>query len=390
MQIAMNLDTGTVTFLILVAKFVLALSFGVSFFLFRRRVALFLSLAFLISGIGYFLYALDPFNETMFGTFLSNSFTQVGFILIVYGILRLIENETNDRYFNYLILFNLIMFAVLAYYPNGMFRVLLLVSTQSVLSIHLIVRLYVGYRVDRSAGIVGIIAIFLLYVFLILSRLIAMLLFGGTEESSLQLMIYSFVLVFILVFDVLVGFFSLMHLTSIHTRELLESNVELLNKATTDALTGLSNKTVLEKELIKEIKRVTRTHKPMSVVMIDINGFKEYNDTRGHLYGDEILKSFAKLLDNRLRVTDVIARYGGDEFILLLPNTDADTASKLLESIQENSSNVRIGNQTTMIEFSAGIFEVNRQISTTRCIQYADRAMYQAKNSEQTSFIIKE
>ncbi|MDP3723601.1 MAG: diguanylate cyclase [Candidatus Omnitrophota bacterium] len=104
---------------------------------------------------------------------------------------------------------------------------------------------------------------------------------------------------------------------------------ELLHRAARDPLTGLPNRTVWFTACARELTRAARHHLPLAIAMADLDGFKAYNDAYGHPAGDELLKAVAGVLQAGLRATELIARYGGDELILLLPDTDADGAMVL-------------------------------------------------------------
>jgi diguanylate cyclase (GGDEF)-like protein len=110
--------------------------------------------------------------------------------------------------------------------------------------------------------------------------------------------------------------------------------VEAESLALTDSLTGLANRRAFDMALDKEIARAKRYRIPLSLIMLDIDDFKIYNDTYGHLAGDAQLKALADLQSRNLRESDIIARYGGDEFVLLAPHTDREGALHLAERIR--------------------------------------------------------
>jgi diguanylate cyclase (GGDEF)-like protein len=107
-----------------------------------------------------------------------------------------------------------------------------------------------------------------------------------------------------------------------------------IHQAMTDPLTGLPNRTAFRKTCIKEFKRVARNPRPFAIAMIDIDGFKRYNDTAGHAAGDGLLKVLAGLIQVGRRANDLVARYGGDEFALLLPETDTAGAMVVAERLR--------------------------------------------------------
>lgn len=127
----------------------------------------------------------------------------------------------------------------------------------------------------------------------------------------------------------------------IHTKlkrlqdELLEKNTQLEALSVTDALTGLANRRRLMDRLEDEVRRAMRTKTPLAVVMIDIDHFKEVNDTYGHAMGDVVLRNIGALLNASLRTTDLAARYGGEELTLVLPLTDTAAALQVAEGLRQ-------------------------------------------------------
>ncbi len=116
----------------------------------------------------------------------------------------------------------------------------------------------------------------------------------------------------------------------------------LRQEARTDALTTLPNRRALDETLEREIKRAHRYHHPLSIAMVDLNFFKSINDRFGHQNGDRALVAFASLLTRHLRETDFVGRYGGDEFLIILPETGYDNAQRVMAKIQEAVTHIRL------------------------------------------------
>jgi diguanylate cyclase (GGDEF)-like protein len=158
-----------------------------------------------------------------------------------------------------------------------------------------------------------------------------------------------------------------------------------------DGLTGLFNHVSIKTLLEAEVSRAQRQTKPLSFAMIDIDHFKVVNDTYGHPAGDRVLKNVARMLKKRLRKSDLIGRYGGEEFAIILPETDVETAEKILNDVRENFS--RITQQNADDQFSctlsAGLTQLIPGDSIDRVISAADTALYEAKEGGRNKVCIK-
>ncbi len=117
-------------------------------------------------------------------------------------------------------------------------------------------------------------------------------------------------------------------------RDLELANAQLKAQSITDGLTGLKNHREFQERLQDEVSRAARYHLPLSLMMLDVDHFKLYNDSYGHPAGDEVLKMLAKVLESQARETDIIARYGGEEFAVILANTDRDQALSAAERLR--------------------------------------------------------
>jgi len=151
---------------------------------------------------------------------------------------------------------------------------------------------------------------------------------------------------------------------------------------TQDSLTGLLNHARLKEQLVNAVSRAQRTSSSFGFVMIDIDHFKAVNDNYGHMIGDRVIKSMAQILRKRLRKYDVIGRYGGEEFAVILDNCSRDDAFTLINSIREDfASQVFHSKKDFNVTFSAGIAMYPDYINAENLNQAADEALYRAKDS---------
>jgi diguanylate cyclase (GGDEF)-like protein len=144
----------------------------------------------------------------------------------------------------------------------------------------------------------------------------------------------------------------------------------------TDSLTGLYNTRHFYRRLSDEMKRAERTGRPLTVMLFDLDNFKEYNDRDGHVAGDHLLRRIADIVTGSLREgSDLAFRYGGDEFVVLLPETDLARARRVAARIRRQVESIPSAGVSTSI----GLAERSGEASPEELVRRADRAMYRAK-----------
>ncbi len=173
-----------------------------------------------------------------------------------------------------------------------------------------------------------------------------------------------------------------------HNRVIADSYGELRKferHAKTDALTGLNNRYGMEETFLREIKRCEQDEQPISLVMIDIDNFKTFNDQFGHMAGDRALSAVASILKHQFRPRDLIVRYGGDEFAVLLPGIDEKKSLSIADRVRQavcgttgdgSDSLIRIP-----IRISMGVAQLESNANLTTLIRAADAALYRAKHA---------
>jgi diguanylate cyclase (GGDEF)-like protein len=175
---------------------------------------------------------------------------------------------------------------------------------------------------------------------------------------------------------------------------LIADSLEMQHKyqhfATTDALTGLHNRGWMDDAFDREIKRSERDQLPLSLIMIDVDDFKKYNDDYGHLAGDQVLITVAEAIRSPLRPNDLVARFGGEEFAVLLPETTLDNAKIIAERLRDNVSKADLGKlenvQLPKVTISLGVTGRQPEYSLDMMIASADVALYHAKRNGKNRF----
>jgi diguanylate cyclase (GGDEF)-like protein len=159
---------------------------------------------------------------------------------------------------------------------------------------------------------------------------------------------------------------------------------EVYNLAVLDSLTGSYNRRYAEQRLVTEIDRAQRYRLPLTVILFDLDDFKQVNDEFGHAAGDGVLKAFAERLSKSTRGSDMAARYGGDEFLALLPECEPDDVQYILQRL--DGLKVQVGNAMRPISYSAGWADYLPGESAEELLQRVDAELYANKRASKNSF----
>jgi len=167
--------------------------------------------------------------------------------------------------------------------------------------------------------------------------------------------------------------------------ELVSARESMRRAATHDSLTGLMNRGEIVGMLVRELERARREHKPVGVILGDVDNFKRVNDTLGHLFGDEALREVGRRLRAQLRVYDGVGRYGGEEFLLILPNCDLPNALARANELRETvaSTPVVCSGEERLITMSMGVAvsDCDGKNEVEMLLNRADAGLYAAKES---------
>ena len=179
--------------------------------------------------------------------------------------------------------------------------------------------------------------------------------------------------------------FGLLNGLSSHRQAILHAEIKRLS--ITDELTGLFNRRHIMQSIAREVQRAERYGNDLSLIMIDIDHFKQFNDIHGHPAGDQLLRQFSDRLRSTARKTDIVARYGGEEFLILMPNTDIAKAFHLAERIRYDIESYPFDLResqpagTVTVSIGCARFDAARQSGVQGIIRAADKCLYRAKNN---------
>ncbi len=180
-------------------------------------------------------------------------------------------------------------------------------------------------------------------------------------------------------------------------RELSDARKQLTDLANIDELTGLGNRRMVNKALRDEINRARRVGAPLSVILLDVDYFKKYNDTYGHPAGDKVLQLLAEVMRRATtRAGEVVARYGGEEFIIVLPGATNITAMRTATRLRElvNTANIphKSSDVASHITISQGLVTIrpDSELEPMQLIEVADRALYKSKDSGRNAIEVNE
>jgi diguanylate cyclase (GGDEF)-like protein len=225
-------------------------------------------------------------------------------------------------------------------------------------------------------------AVYIIHNRLINSQIISVLFtlsFFVFYESHIEHMETSMLLKFIGYSLIFITFGNIQaYLTNFYRRKQFADSRELLRLSVTDSLTGISNRAKFEQELDWWIDFSKRYGNPLSLVIFDIDNFKQVNDYFGHLIGDSVLKNLTTITKNVIRNTDIFARWGGEEFVVLLPNTGIRQALEITERvricIRENKAE---GVENVTCSF--GLVSLEKNENAESLLKRADKFLYKAK-----------
>ena len=169
-------------------------------------------------------------------------------------------------------------------------------------------------------------------------------------------------------------------LSFVEITSLTSEKKDFEQKAFTDKLTNIYNRAYFEVEMDKEFSSFKRENRPLSLIILDIDKFKDFNDNYGHQIGDEVLKELAKAISQNIRTTDIFARWGGEEFVIILPATALESAKKVAEHLRVTVEQHSFKDDLN-VTCSFGVSECGEDDTKESFLKKVDEALYRAKRN---------
>ena len=328
-----------------------------------RRYAKVIGPVTFIFGVIYLLFLISDYFAIQYPfPFMYILITRVSFLVIsivVYFVIKKIKNHSNLSYLVSIYeILAIIGFLVIVYF----YKSLSLLSFYSILTMTLAI-----YIIPNKLIYTQLISIFLSLAFFIFH----VKHIEGMESPLLFKMIIYNILI---VINCNIG----AYLTNYYKRKQFIDSRELLRVSTTDSLTGICNRAKFNEELIQWIDYCSIYYCPLSLVILDIDDFKKVNDVFGHLTGDSVIKNIASTIKKIIRQSDIFARWGGEEFVILLPYTDIPEAMKIMEQMRANIQKNKFG-KVENITCSFGLVSLRKNENAESLLHRADKLLYNAK-----------
>lgn len=340
-----------------------------------------LGYSYFLIAFGFVLLGLRQFIPEFFSIILANLAVVAGFCLLIIGVLSFLKNQTQTfQKISLVLLFTMaVLFVYYTYFQESInTRIFIISAIITGLSI------FVGFRVmsnsnkGRLAFSYFLGASFLYCAFIFILRMHS----AYTEPQLEDFMKAGVVHAFSLIALQLVTITSCFSLT-ISASQQLAQKLEI--QATIDSLTNVYNRRAFDEFANKSVLRAQREKTPISIIIMDIDLFKQVNDTYGHQTGDKVLQEFSSRLISSLRQYDILARYGGEEFTLLLPDTKANTAMVIAEKLRNTIAQpvfcLDNGEELSVTASFGVATNQGEHIDWQQLISLADQALYQAKEN---------
>ncbi len=353
-------------------------------FVYRKAYLKPLALGYTMSITGFVLLALQGQINPFLSIIISNTLVITGAYLIGHGLLLIIGRRIPSKFILCVTSIHFIVFLYLTYYsPNMPMRVVWMSLETIVLTAYVGLLFFIDHIRRPNMFNILVSLIHTIYIPVLIFRILNAFKVGPhvfimNDPHYALIQFWSIVITFFrMVFIILL-------VANDFESELKESNAKLHKLSYTDTLTGLHNTRSILEKLQLECSRIERYKNIACIAIIDIDHFKVVNDSHGHIYGDSVLKTFADICIKELRTVDVVSRYGGEEFLIIMPETQLYNAKEGIERLRYAVQYHDWDQENFKLTFSTGILEINQdncKADLRHLIDKADQALYAAKKN---------
>lgn len=339
---------------------------------------------FLLRGIGFLLVGLRDFTPVLLTVILANVALQAGFFINMYAFTLMLKKHIEKHYF---ILLNIINFVLFMHYtfvdPSVGARIVIYSSIQIIPIIYLVARHGKALIKSKDPMKMVISSLYIGIVFTNSLRIYQVINSDKITSLFRNEWVLKVTLLYTLFFSFLRVYMIFIYVAKEYQEALREVNIQLEHLSFIDHLTGINNNRSIMNIVYNEVERGMRYQHKTTIALIDIDNFKQVNDAYGHIFGDVVLKKASEIFAECIRTTDSVGRYGGEEFLIVMPETTSKDGKIIIERIKEEINKIEWdGAPTLSISFSAGVYtidEVDESVGVKTLIGEVDKILYAAK-----------
>ncbi len=384
MHIIYSLDTYTLNVIFMMLHFSVAMISILTLFVYDKNYLKPLAIGYSISLLGFLCLAFQGTGIPFVTIVLGNTFVMLGTILVGHGLLRIINKSVPINIGIGIVAIHFITFCYFTFmHPSMPVRVIIM-SLEAILVTGYIGILFGAQFLTKPHIITALMScIHLLYMPVLVIRIINVINVSPyvwilNDHNYALIQFWTIIITFFRII------FTVLLVANDFEKELTEKNHLLHKLSYTDTLTGLHNVRSMLEKFELECSRIERYNSVACIALIDLDHFKQINDTHGHIFGDKVLQTFAKVCIHELRTVDVVSRYGGEEFLILMPETNVKSASDAIHRLRKAFQSILWEYDSFSVTFSTGLLEVN-ELNCSEDIRFlidqADQAMYIAKSN---------
>ncbi len=383
------MDTKT----ILIAFIIQAIMYGITFYVLslKRKPVAFLcfTASFILIALTDALTIVQELLPIFFSLIVINTFFFLFFILMVFGFLFYLDQKVKWVPLGVILTFGIVSIILLTYvFPHYSLRIIVSSLTTTALVITGYIQINTALRSTSRNHSIFMFLLILFYSLINVARIISAIVDYSSVGLLTENITFNNIIAFLLLLSI--NLWTLLILTLdqyVMQKDLRTKNDELSIMASTDSLTGLRNRHLLEQDIFRFTALADRFHTPLSFIIYDLDFFKTINDTYGHDYGDEVLIKVTKAVQAKLRDTDRAYRWGGEEFLIILPNTSLDDAKFMAENLRLSVKQF-FEEETVKVTISLGVADYVASEPSNHWFRKADYALGQAKQTGRDKVVV--